>query len=141
MDGYSQSQGPVASRNAGGAKPKADQSAQVDLVIQRLADKLTSVLQEERQALAERDDAKIGMIVTRKNQLTLELSRVSASLDDTQPSDAAIESLQKIREGLADNHRLLGLHVEALREITSLVARVVQTSQSDGTYSELSAQR
>jgi hypothetical protein len=42
--------------------------------------------------------------------------------------------LARLRDKLVANHRLLGLHLTAVREIADLMVGVLNEAESDGTY-------
>ncbi len=70
-----------------------------------------------------------------KSQSLLEVTRLSRSLPPGQ--QAHLQSrLGPLRDLLARNHRLLGFHLAAVREVSDLMVGVLNNAESDGTYGQ-----
>lgn len=70
-----------------------------------------------------------------KAQTLLELQRSAALFSNTHPTPEFTKFLESLRKKLELNRWLLFLHLEAAREITSVITSAMRESESDGTYS------
>jgi len=50
-------------------------------------------------------------------------------------SPAEIEGLERLRNKLRRNHELLAIHLRAMQEVSDIVTTMIQSAESDGTYS------
>ncbi len=95
--------------------------------------RLDGVIAEETEALTHRRAVDLDEINRRKSQSLLEITRLARTLPaGRQPQLGA--RLAAVRDRLAANHRLLGLHMEAARELADLMAGLLSDAESDGTY-------
>ena len=70
----------------------------------------------------------------------LELSRAGRKAPDiADPATAALAS--NMRQRLAAHEGLLGRHLEAMHELTSLITHAIKREDSDGTYSATAGAR
>jgi hypothetical protein len=96
--------------------------------------RLEEVLDQEIEALNERRNAELPDCNRRKSRALLELTRIARTL----PSDAVDAGLQSgiaaLRTKLVRNRDLLQIHIDAVREVADLLARVMAEQDSDGTY-------
>lgn len=99
-----------------------------------IIDRLCHVLNQETEALRTGGDADLKEFTERKSRLMLELRHATADVALT-PSDPTPAALEKLRQHLAENQKLLDLHMRAVREISDIVAEAIKDSDSDGTYS------
>ena len=106
----------------------------MEAVLTQAINRLESVLAGETLALREGRTVNINETSNRKNQCLLELSRISRGLDPSSVTPNLKVRLGGLRERLDDNQRVLFLHMEAVGEITRLVARAISDAESDGTY-------
>lgn len=113
----------------------------MEAVLTQAINRLEAVLAGETLALVNGDRMGLGEISNRKNQSLLELSRIGRGLDAGSLSDAVRPRIGTLRERLADNSRLLELHMEATAEITSMLAQAIADAESDGTYAAPSGTR
>ncbi|MFD1695838.1 hypothetical protein [Roseibium aestuarii] len=70
----------------------------------------------------------------RKSQVLLDLSRLHASLPRGRKDGLVEERLRDLRRALSENMTLLDRHMQAVQEITDLLARTLLAADSDGTY-------
>ena len=98
-------------------------------------ERLESVLADEVRTLKTGNGVELGDLTTRKRQGYLELNRLMRSFEGTIPSQDIISRLASFRGRLDENGTALRLHLEAAQEITATIVRVMQESDSDGTYS------
>ena len=103
-------------------------------------DRLEAVIDAETEALVSRAPLDHADINRQKSQSLLEITRLARALPPM-PDAALRERLADLRERLATNHRLLGLHVEAVREVSDLMVGILNDAESDGTYGQHHARR
>jgi hypothetical protein len=73
----------------------------------------------------------------RKSHALLELSRAMRAMN-AEASDAGMrESLERLGAKLKRNLATLEIHLKAVRQVCALIARAIQTEESDGTYSSM----
>lgn len=97
---------------------------------------LESVVEEETAALNSRKQVDFDAFTQRKSQGLLDLNRAMKILATIADHPLVIERLARLREKLAVNQATLQLHLDAVREISTLVANAIRESESDGTYSQ-----
>ena len=97
-------------------------------------ERLEMVLDDETTTLRRGDSSDIEALTRRKRQGYLELNRLMRSFEGTIPSQDIISRLASFRTKLDDNGNVLRLHLEAAQDITATIVRVMQESDSDGTY-------
>lgn len=97
-------------------------------------ERLEMVLDDETTTLRRGDSSEIEALTRRKRQGYLELNRLMRSFEGTIPSQDIISRLASFRTKLDDNGNVLRLHLEAAQDITATIVRVMQESDSDGTY-------
>lgn len=71
----------------------------------------------------------------RKSQSLVELARLGRTISADRLSPPEIEGLERVRAKLRRNHELLGIHLRAMQEVSDLVSTMIQSAESDGTYS------
>lgn len=104
-------------------------------------DRLLVLLREENQVLAAQEVRPHLPYAERKNQLLRDLmtfGRRSSAL--ASQGDLACR-IRTLKEELALNEDLLGSHIRALAEISSIIVDCIKMSESDGTYAFESAIR
>lgn len=97
---------------------------------------LETVVEEETAALAARTQVDLEGFSNRKSQGLMELNRASRNLEAMANHQVVAARLAGLRDKLAINQMALKLHLDAVREISSIVANAIRESESDGTYSE-----
>jgi hypothetical protein len=120
---------PSASR----PRPASAAPAAPPAAISGALDRLEELIDRENLALATHEPLDYADLNRRKSQSLLEITRLGRTL----PSGAASTlgaQLTRLRDKLTDNHRALGLHVGAVREIADLMVRSLTEAESDGTY-------
>lgn len=96
-------------------------------------DRLEGLVEEESEALEKRTPVDLDAINRRKSHSLLEITRLARSLPLSGDPTLSVR-LSRLRDRLVDNHRLLGLHLAAVREIADLMVGVLSEAESDGTY-------
>jgi hypothetical protein len=103
-------------------------------------DRLEDVIDQEDRALAGRERPDFSDLNRRKSQCLLELTRLGRTLPPgAQP--ALRDRAARLRGKLLDNHRTLGLHIAAVKDIADLMVRALNEAESDGTYGKVRAPR
>jgi hypothetical protein len=96
--------------------------------------RLEEVLDQEIEALNEHRNADLPDCNRRKSRALLELTRIARTV----PPDALDAGLRNgiagLRAKLVRNRDLLQVHINAVREVADLLARVMTEQDSDGTY-------
>jgi hypothetical protein len=114
--------------------PAPNPAAAAGASIERAIEYLGAVIDQETHALRARAHVDLTEFNNRKNQGLLELNRALRSLDPTAGKSMA-PRLAELRAKLDVNRALLKTHMEAVREVASVVAEAIRDSDSDGTYS------
>ena len=102
--------------------------------LDRAIDYLGAVVDQETEALRMRAMIDLAEFNNRKNQGLLELNRALRGLDAGAASRVGAR-LAGLRAKLDVNRALLKTHLEAVREVASVVSEAIRDSDSDGTYS------
>lgn len=98
--------------------------------------RLEKALDEENTALSSFDPSKLAEISRIKTQCLLELQRPAA----LSGKDAELRArLRVLKQKLEFNRWLLHLHLEAAKEIASVIMSALREAESDGTYSRVSS--
>jgi hypothetical protein len=98
--------------------------------------RLEQVLDEENKALANFNASSIAEFSRIKTQCLLELQR-PAGLNPVLDPGLQLR-LQALQEKLELNRWLLHLHLEAAKEVSSVITTAIREAESDGTYSRYS---
>ena len=105
------------------------------IALERCIARLEEVVDHETAALKQRAAIDLREFNNRKSQGLLDLSRCLRTFHGAAPSKAALARLAGLRAKLAVNQTALKLHLEAVREITTIVSDAIRDAESDGTYS------
>ncbi|MCC0044658.1 MAG: hypothetical protein H6892_09905 [Brucellaceae bacterium] len=71
----------------------------------------------------------------RKSRYLYELNRATRGLDPTMVGFETQSSLARLREKLELNERAILAHLNAVKEVATMVQDAIQHSENDGTYS------
>lgn len=77
----------------------------------------------------------------RKNQGLLELNRLIPALDRAIAAGPLRQALADLHAKLEVNRRALAVQLKACAAVSEIIARAIQDSQSDGTYTALAWRR
>ena len=100
--------------------------------------RLEKALDQENEALAAFDSRNLSEYSRIKTQSLLELQRSATVLSrENVPADL-LQLLTTLRQKLEVNRWLLLLHLEAAREVTTVITSAIRDAESDGTYSRVS---
>jgi hypothetical protein len=97
--------------------------------------RLEKALDEENAALAAFDSRNLAEFSRIKTQSLLELERSTSALGGASPELSLV--FETLRQKLELNRWLLLLHLEAAREITTVITSAIRDAESDGTYSRV----
>lgn len=119
-----------------GAPARASQPASAaNVLLDRAIRRLEQVLDEETAALRTRTAIDLREFNNRKSQGLLDFNKALRVLDDT--ADRRLGArLAGLREKLDVNRAALKMHLDAVREISTIVADTIRNADSDGTYSQ-----
>ena len=96
-------------------------------------ERLEELIDRENHALVVHEALDYADLNRRKSQSLLEVTRLSRSLPPGSAASLAPQ-LGRLRDKLTDNHRTLGVHMNAVREIADLIVQSLSDAESDGTY-------
>lgn len=116
------------------AAPLSGSSAHAGESLDRAIDYLGAIVDQETEALRTRAMIDLGEFNNRKNQGLLELNRALRGLDASAATHVGAR-LADLRAKLDVNRTLLKTHLDAVREVASVVSEAIRDSDSDGTYS------
>lgn len=105
------------------------------MVLEAAIRRLVEVVDEETAALRERRPVDLNACNTRKSQGLLELDRALRMLGGADPGEPLKGALRMLREKLETNRQVLTNHLEAVRDVASVIADAIRSVESDGTYS------
>jgi hypothetical protein len=98
--------------------------------------RLEKALDDENEALANFNASSIADFSRIKTQCLLELQR-PAGMNPAQDPGLQMR-LQELQQKLELNRWLLNLHLEAAKEVSSVITAAIRDAESDGTYSRYS---
>lgn len=123
----------AAARSAAASRGQEDKAAtaMLDTAIKRLVE----VIDLETAALRNRAPIDLNACNTRKSQGLLELDRALRLLGGADPGEPLKNALRTLRQKLETNRQVLNTHLEAVREVATIIAEAIRSVESDGTYS------
>lgn len=98
-------------------------------------DRLKATIDEETEKLEVRAVVDFDGFSQRKNRGLLELTRAMRLTQDPRSDPRVVPQLTQLRASLIRNQAALQIHLDAVREVSSIIARSIQEVESDGTYS------
>lgn len=104
--------------------------------IDRTMQRIEILVDREMEALQSRSAIDLRESNNGKSQALLELGVAARNLEGDQLEPELIERLRLLRGKLEANRVVLHRHLEAVREIATVVADTIQNSEWDGTYSQ-----
>lgn len=128
-----------AKRSAPPARPdpaalRAGDDKTAFAVIDKAVERLELLIDQETAALRSRTAVDLKDFNDRKSLGLLELTRAMRSIEGVPPDPALQGRLTRLREKLEINRAALRTHLEAVREISTIVADAMRNAESDGTY-------
>jgi hypothetical protein len=103
-------------------------------VVLSIIRRIEGYLDEETIALDKVTNFDLKMSNDRKSQGLVDLNQAMRRLKNSDVNDELESRLQAFRNKLAINLRKIRLHLDAVREITAMLADAIQSAESDGTY-------
>jgi hypothetical protein len=97
--------------------------------------RLEEVVDQETDALRTGKTASFDDFNYRKSHGLLELTRAVRSIDPTNVGEEVRDRLEDLRDRLERNRTMLKTHLDATREISSILTEAIRAAESDGTYS------
>lgn len=98
-------------------------------------ERLNATIDEETGKLELRESIDFGAFSLRKNRGLLELTRAMRQTRDIAADPRLVPQLTRLRASLVRNQAALQMHLDAVREVSAIIARSIQEVESDGTYS------
>jgi hypothetical protein len=112
-----------------------ERSTAVRNSIRKTMQRIDKILDRETEALQTRAAIDLKESNNRKSQALLELGLATRGLEDIRLDPELVEGLKALRAKLAFNQTVLRRHLDAVREVASVVADTIQDRDWDGTYS------
>lgn len=109
-------------------------SAAVDACL-RAIERVEQVVEQETQALRRRQRPRLDDFNRRKSHGLLDLTRAVRALGSAAAGPALQPRLTALQVKLSENAAVLKMHLEAVQEISGVMARAIRDGESDGTYS------
>ncbi len=98
-------------------------------------ERLTATIDEETDRLESRTQVDFDSFSQRKNRGLLELTRAMRLTQGVEFDPRVVAHLTRLRASLVRNQAALQMHLDAVREVSAIIARSIQEVESDGTYS------
>lgn len=98
-------------------------------------ERLKATIDEETSKLESRAVVDFDTFSQRKNRGLLELTRAIRVASDIQDDPRVAPQLTQLRASLIRNQAALQIHLDAVREVSAIIAKSIQDVESDGTYS------
>ena len=132
--------GGASGRAPTGARARADDKGTTVLsLVEKALERLEEVVDQETAALQARLAVDLKEFNDRKGRGLLELTRAMRHIEGAVPDQAALARFSRLRAKLELNRAALKLHLDAVREISTVVADAMRNADSDGTYSQSAA--
>jgi hypothetical protein len=100
----------------------------------RAIERVEEVIDQETHALRHGEAIDLGEFNRRKSHGLLELTRGIRNLKGPEAERAIEQRLRPLRAKLDENSALLRRHLDAVHEISNVLARAIRDGESDGTY-------
>jgi hypothetical protein len=98
-------------------------------------ERLKATIDEETEKLEIRASVDFEAFSQRKNRGLLELTRAMRLTQGVGVDPRVVPHLAALRASLVRNQASLQIHLDAVREVSAIIARSIQEVESDGTYS------
>lgn len=93
------------------------------------------IIDLETESLQQYQPIDLGGFNHQKSHGLLELTRAMRALGTASFDQQIMEDLMRLREKLERNLTTLDIHLKAVRQVSTLIARAIEDDNSDGTYS------
>lgn len=118
-----------------GARAYDEKGTAMLSLVESAIERLEEAVEQETAALNTRTGIDLREFNDRKSQGLLELTRAMRHIDGAGPEPALVTRLAKLRSKLDVNSAALKMHLDAVREISVVMADAMRDAESDGTYS------
>lgn len=98
-------------------------------------ERVAGVIDLETESLRLYRPVDLGTFNHQKSHGLLELTRAMRSVPAGTFDREILEALGQLRDKLQKNLAMLEVHLKAVRQVSSLIARAIEDDNSDGTYS------
>lgn len=115
-------------------KPAEDENGMLASLV-RTIERLEETLEQETAGLRSRTPIDLKDLNNRKTHGLLELTRVMRHLNRGSLTPSVATRLSALRNSIEINSRVVKMHLEAVREVSAIVADAIRDAESDGTYS------
>jgi hypothetical protein len=126
---------PARANSLGVAARPAEGPPVANVPLERAIERLEEVVDQETMALRSRAAIDLKDFNNRKSQGLLELNRALRGFDGLANNQVARARLEGLRAKLDVNRAVLKTHLEAVREVATVLADAIRDAESDGTYS------
>lgn len=135
LDGREGTMLPVHVPDVGGEAIEANgaRSDEVDGLLAAIR-RLENVVEEETIALETGKKIDFDDFSGRKSRCMLEFVRLMRARIYLGSEAEVTEEVQKLRQKLERNRRILEMHYDAVREVATIIVRAIREAESDGTY-------
>jgi hypothetical protein len=116
-----------------GARPYDEKGTVMLSLVESAIERLEEAVEQETAALRNRAGADLREFNDRKSQGLLELTRAMRHIEGV-PGPELATRLGRLRAKLEINSAQLKMHLEAVREISAVMADAMRNAESDGTY-------
>jgi hypothetical protein len=96
--------------------------------------RLTNVVEEETSSLETGKKIDFDDFSARKSRSMLEFVRLMRTRIYLGDKAEVTEEVQKLRQKLERNRKVLEMHYDAVREVATIIVRAIRDAESDGTY-------
>ena len=98
-------------------------------------ERLKTTIDKETEKLEIREPVDFEVFSQRKNRGLLELTRAMRLTQGAELDPRVVPHLADLRASLVRNQAALQIHLDAVREVSAIIAKSIQEVESDGTYS------
>ena len=98
-------------------------------------ERLKTTIDKETEKLEIRESVDFEAFSQRKNRGLLELTRAMRLTQGEGLDPRVVPHLADLRASLVRNQAALQIHLDAVREVSAIIAKSIQEVESDGTYS------
>lgn len=118
-----------------GARSYDEKGSAMLSLVESAIERLEETVEQETAALNMRAGVDLREFNDRKSQGLLELTRAMRHFEGAAPEPALVTRLARLRSKLDRNSVALRMHLDAVREISAVMADAMRDAESDGTYS------
>ncbi len=120
-------------KGVGSARP-GDRRLVIRGIVETAVTRLAGVIEEETAALRSRAAPDLKPFNDRKSLGLIELNKALRLLEGSKPDRYILDLISDLNSKLETNRHVVKLHLEAVREIATIIAQSIRDAESDGTY-------